>query len=550
MLQVIKARLDALELPALRPEWVTLSTVLFLLVFCNVPFWSRLLTVQPLSGSSGVGLVALFAALLGIFNLVLTLLAWPFLLRPLLTVLLVATAFVAYFMNQYGVMIDVGMVRNAMQTDYAETYDLLTWKMGAYVLLLGALPVWLLWRVPIRWRTPARELLSKVAVIALSLLVLAGVAFFHYQTFSSVARNHRELRFLLTPINYIQATSSYLKRQHAKPAVLATLGADAKLGAAWQQRPRKSLTVVVVGETARADHFSLNGYARETNPQLAKVADLINFGNVWSCGTETAVSLPCMFSGYKREDFSAEKAKSREGLLDVLQRAGLAVEWRDNQSGCKGVCDRVPNVNLKDSRKPGLCGPDECFDEVLLEGLPARLDQLERDTVLVLHMMGSHGPAYYKRYPDNFEVFKPTCKTSQLDQCSREQIVNTFDNTLRYTDAVLAKLIGILREHADRADTAMIYLSDHGESLGERGLYLHAAPYLIAPDAQKHVPMLMWFSDGYRNSFGLDTACLAGNRAKPYSHDNLFHSLLGLLNVQTREYDKTQDLFGACRKGA
>lgn len=550
MLQVIKARLDALELPALRPEWVTLSTVLFLLVFCNVPFWSRLLTVQPLSGSSGVGLVALFAALLGIFNLVLTLLAWPFLLRPLLTVLLVATAFIAYFMNQYGVMIDVGMVRNAMQTDYAETYDLLTWKMGAYVLLLGALPVWLLWRVPIRWRTPARELLSKVAVIALSLLVLAGVAFFHYQTFSSVARNHRELRFLLTPINYIQATSSYLKRQHAKPAVLATLGADAKLGAAWQQRPRKSLTVVVVGETARADHFSLNGYARETNPQLAKVADLINFGNVWSCGTETAVSLPCMFSGYKREDFSAEKAKSREGLLDVLQRAGLAVEWRDNQSGCKGVCDRVPNVNLKDSRKPGLCGPDECFDEVLLEGLPARLDQLERDTVLVLHMMGSHGPAYYKRYPDNFEVFKPTCKTSQLDQCSREQIVNTFDNTLRYTDAVLAKLIGILREHADRADTAMIYLSDHGESLGERGLYLHAAPYLIAPDAQKHVPMLMWFSDGYRNSFGLDTACLAGNRAKPYSHDNLFHSLLGLLNVQTREYDKTQDLFGACRKGA
>ncbi len=550
MLQVIKARFDALELPALRPEWVTLSTVLFLLVFCNVPFWSRLLTVQPLSGSSGVGLVALFAALLGIFNLVLTLLAWPFLLRPLLTVLLVATAFVAYFMNQYGVMIDVGMVRNAMQTDYAETYDLLTWKMGAYVLLLGALPVWLLWRVPIRWRTPVREALSKVAVIALSLAMLAGVAFFHYQTFSSVARNHRELRFLLTPINYIQATSSYLKRQHAKPAVLATLGADAKLGAAWQQRPRKSLTVVVVGETARADHFALNGYARETNPQLAKVADLINFGNVWSCGTETAVSLPCMFSGYKREDFSAEKAKSREGLLDVLQRAGLAVEWRDNQSGCKGVCDHVPNVNLKDSRKPGLCGPDECFDEVLLEGLPARLDQLERDTVLVLHMMGSHGPAYYKRYPDRFEVFIPTCKTSQLDQCSREQIVNTFDNTLRYTDAVLAKLIGILREHADRADTAMIYLSDHGESLGERGLYLHAAPYLIAPDAQKHVPMLMWFSDGYRNSFGLDTACLAGNRAKPYSHDNLFHSLLGLLNVQTREYDKTQDLFGACRKGA
>lgn len=550
MLQVIKARFAARELPALRPEWVTLATVLFLLVFCNVPFWSRLLAVQPLTGSNLLGMAALFAALLGIFNLVLTLLAWPFVLRPLLTLLLVATAFVAYFMNQYGVMIDVGMVRNAVQTDYAETYDLLTWKMGTYVLLLGALPVWLLWRVPIRWRTPVREALSKVVVIVLSLAMLAGVAFSHYQTFSSVARNHRELRFLLTPINYIQATSSYLKRQNAKPAVLEILGADAKLGAAWQQRPRKSLTVLVVGETARADHFSLNGYARETNPLLARAPGVINFGNVWSCGTETAVSLPCMFSGLGRENFSTEKAGQREGLLDVVQRAGLAVQWRDNQSGCKGACDRVPNENLKNSQKTGLCGPDECFDEVLLDGLPAQIDQLERDTVLVLHLMGSHGPAYYKRYPDRFEVFVPACKTSQLDQCSQQQIINAFDNTLRYTDSVLARLIDILREHSGQVDTAMIYLSDHGESLGEHGLYLHATPYMIAPDAQKHVPMLMWFSDGYQKHFGVDTACLAGNRAKPYSHDNLFHSLLGLLDVQTREYDAAQDLFSTCRKGA
>ena len=543
-------RVRQISLPSLRPEWITLGVVLFFLVFCNVPFWGRLLTVQPLNAANALGLIAVFTALLAALNLLLTLLAWPFVLRPILTVLLIATAFVAYFMNQYGVMIDVGMLRNAMETDAAETRDLLTFKMAGYVLLLGALPVWLLWRVPIHWRPAKREVLTKSAVIAVSLSVLAIVAFAYFQTFASVARNHRELRFLLTPVNYLQATSSYFKRLNTKPATLEKIGTDAKLGAAWAQRTRKSLTVIVVGETARADHFSLNGYARETNPALAKQPGLINMNNVWSCGTATAVSLPCMFSGLGRENFSLEKAQQREGLLDVLQRAGLAVQWRDNQSGCKGVCDRVPNDNLKDSKTADLCSAEECFDEVLLSGLPEKLATLDRDTVLVLHMMGSHGPAYYKRYPDRFEVFLPTCKTSQLDRCSQQEITNTFDNTLRYTDFVLAKLVEILREHADKVDTAMIYMSDHGESLGEHNLYLHGTPYMIAPDAQKHVPMLMWFSAGYQRNFGVDTACLAQNQAKPYSHDNLFHSALGLLNVTTSQYDAKQDIFNACRKNS
>lgn len=525
-----------------------MGAVLFFLVFCNVPFWGRLLAVQPPNASNLLGLVAVFTFLLAVFNLLLTLLAWPFVLRPVLTVLLIATAFVAYFMNQYGVMIDVGMLRNALETDVAETRDLLTLKMAGYVLLLGAVPVWLLWHVPIRWRPARREILSKSAVVAGSLAVLAVVAFAYFQTFASVARNHRELRFLLTPVNYLQATSSYFKRLNTKPATLEKIGNDAKLGSAWAQRTRKSLTVIVVGETARADHFSLNGYPRDTNPALAKQPGLITMTNAWSCGTETAVSVPCMFSGLGRDNFSREKTQQREGLLDVLQRAGLAVQWRDNQSGCKGVCDRVPNENLKDSKAADLCSGDECFDEVLLSGLPEKLDKLDRDSVLVLHMMGSHGPAYYKRYPDRFEVFLPTCKTSQLDRCSQQEIINTFDNTLRYTDFVLAKLIDILRAHAGTVDSAMLYMSDHGESLGEHNLYLHGTPYLIAPDTQKHVPMLMWFSDGYQRDFGVDAACLARNQSKPYSHDNLFHSTLGLLDVTTSLYDAKQDLFKTCRR--
>ena len=538
------------RLPAPRPEWITLSAVFFLLVFCNVPFWNRLLAVHAWSGANSLALVAVFTLLLALFNLLLTLLAWPFVLRPVLTLLLLATSFVTYFMNQYGAMIDVGMVRNALETDYAETRDLLTWKMAVYVSLLGILPAWLLWRVPIRWRCPQRELLSKLIVLVVSFAVVALVALVYFQTFASIVRNHRELRFLLTPMNYIQATSSLLKRQNSKQAVALTpIGEDAKLGALWQQRSRKSLTVLVVGETARADHFSLNGYGRETNPQLAKETGLISMGNVWSCGTETAVSVPCMFSGMGRENFSREKAQQRENMLDVLQRAGLAVSWRDNQSGCKGVCDRVANENLRDATLPEVCGADGCFDDILLSGLSAQLDKLERDSVLVLHMMGSHGPAYYKRYPNRFEVFVPACQSSQLDRCSQQEIVNAFDNTLRYTDSVLANLIQMLRAKADRIDSAMIYLSDHGESLGERNLYLHGTPYLIAPDAQKRVPMLMWFSDGYQKDFGIDTACLARNQNKPYSHDNLFHSMLGLLDVRTREYDAALDIFRECRKG-
>lgn len=543
----IRSRFPSIQ--AMRPEWLTLACVLFLLVFCNVPFWSRLLQIYPLTTSSWLSLAALFACLLALFNLVLTLLAWPYVLRPVLTVLLFMTALVAYFMNQYGVMIHVDMVRNAFETDVAETRDLLTLKLAVYVFFLGGLPVWLLWRVPLRWHLPRRELLHKLGVAILSLGLAAALLLTYFQTFAPLVRNHKELRYLLTPINYVQATSSYFKRLNAKPATLQKIGEDARLGATWAGHARKSLTVLVVGETARADHFSLNGYARDTNPLLSRQNGLINFPKVSSCGTETAVSVPCMFSGLGRENFDRETAQQRENLLDVLQRAGLTVTWRDNQSGCKGVCDRVGSENLRASpRARQYCNAEECFDDILLDGLTEQLNSLSRDTVLVLHMMGSHGPAYYKRYPDRFEVFLPVCRNSQLDQCSPQEITNAFDNTLRYTDSVLSGLIDILRRHADRVDSAMIYLSDHGESLGERNLYLHGTPYLIAPDAQKHVPMLMWFSEGYQRNFGLDTACLSQHSNQPYSQDNLFHSMLGLLQVGTREYNASLDLFKSCRQ--
>lgn len=254
-----------------------------------------------------------------------------------------------------------------------------------------------------------------------------------------------------------------------------------------------------------------------------------------------------MFSGMPRKDYDARVAKNREGLTDILQRAGLSVQWRDNQSGCKGTCDRVQFVDVSNLKDPKLCADGECHDEILLQGLGELLDNLTQDTVLVLHQMGSHGPDYYKRYPASAERFTPVCQSNALNQCDQQAIVNSYDNTLAYTDQVLGSLIDLLRSRQDKVDTAMIYLSDHGESLGEYNLYLHGTPYMLAPEQQRHVPLLVWFSDSYRQDFALDTDCLGRLRDAPLSQDNLFHSMLGLLQVRTEVYRQSMDMFASCR---
>ncbi len=234
-------------------------------------------------------------------------------------------------------------------------------------------------------------------------------------------------------------------------------------------------------------------------------------------------------------------------MLDVLKRAGIDVIWRDNQAGCKGTCDRVTFQDVSNLKDPLLCNNHECRDEILLQNLQTFIDSLDKDTVLVLHQMGSHGPEYYKRYPKEFEKFTPVCESNALNNCSRDSIVNAYDNTLLYTDHVLSTLIDLLRANQNKLDTAMVYLSDHGESLGEYNLFLHGTPYVLAPDQQKHVPMMIWLSDTYQKSFAVTPECLAKQRNAPLSQDNLFHSMLGLLKVDTKVYDPSLDMFAGCR---
>lgn len=536
-----------MKIKPLRAEWVTLLASLYLLIAFNSVLWQYLSSVIEPS-VSGVFLRLAFAVLIFcVFNLLLTFVAFKGVLKPVLIILLFVGAGAAYFMNQYGVLIDVGMLRNTVETNVAEVRDLLSIKLGLYILLLAVVPALLLYKTPVNYRVWYRELFAKLISSVACIALIGMVALLNYQGLASLFRNHHEIRLMVVPSNVVGASMGYVKERigtAAKP--FAKIGEDAKRDPLWKHE-RKSLTVLVVGESARAQNFELLGYDRETTPQLSKEAGLIVFSDVHSCGTETAVSVPCMFSGLTRKDYQASKAKNQEGLLDVLQRAGLSVRWRDNQSGCKGTCDRVQFEDVSNAKDPVLCTNSECHDEILLQGLASMIDNLQQDTVLVLHQMGSHGPEYFKRYPMQYERFTPVCPSNALNQCSEQSIINAYDNTLVYTDHVLASLIDILRSKQGTVDTAMLYLSDHGESLGEYNLFLHGTPYVLAPEQQKHVPMLAWFSDSYGKDYDVDTNCLNKMRDEPLSQDNLFHSMLGLLHVRTALYDPQLDMFASCR---
>ncbi|WP_159814167.1 phosphoethanolamine transferase [Pseudomonas sp. 18058] len=537
-----------LKLKAVRPEWVTLIASAFLLIGFNVVLWQHLFDITASDGKGIAMRVAFGVMIFAAFNIVLTFLAFRPLLKPVLTLMFLISAGVAYFMSQYGVMIDPGMLRNFAETNATEVRDLLSLKLFIYIFFLGVLPSLLLWKLPINYRRWHRELLSKVIVSAASVAVIGGVALANYQGLSSLFRNHHEIRLMLVPSNYIGATAGYLREQVASAEQpFVKIGEDAERNPDVKLEPRKSLTVLVVGESARAENFGILGYNRDTTPKLDKETGLIAFTDVHSCGTETAVSVPCMFSNMGRKNYDASKAKNEEGLLDVLKRAGIDVIWRDNQSGCKGTCDRVTVQDVSNLKDPALCANSECRDEILLQGLQSFIDHLDKDTVLVLHQMGSHGPEYFKRYPKEYEHFTPVCESNALNNCSRESIVNGYDNTLVYTDHVLSSLIDVLRNNQDKVDTAMLYLSDHGESLGEYNLFLHGTPYMLAPEQQKHVAMLAWFSDNYQKSYSVDTHCLQMSRDKPLSQDNLFHSMLGLLEVKSSVYQPDLDMFAGCR---
>ena len=537
----------------LRPLTVMVLAALWIATIGNLALWRALAALPELGNARGWLFGLAFALLIGAVQVAISsLFAWRWSLKPVLAFMLLAAAAGAYFMLSYGVVIERTMMVNVLLTDTREARELLSWRMAGALALLGVLPVALLWRARMSWPSGLRQLrnnaLTLVAALALAIVAM-GLSF---QDLSATMRNHTQLRYLINPLNSFYAIATLGERPiQRNGAAVLPIGQDAHLA----PRPAGAhppLVLLVVGETARSDHQGLNGYARDTTPELA-ARGVVSLRNAWSCGTNTAASVPCMFSPLGREAFDARQDNT-EGLADVLQRAGYAVLWLDNQAGgCKGVCDRVPTVDDKALQTPGLCDAEgECLDEVMQNGLDERIAQLPperraRGVVVFMHQMGSHGPAYYKRSPKAFKKFEPECTTNALQQCSREQVVNAYDNTIVYTDHVLASNIDWLKAHEAQWSPALMYLSDHGESLGENNLYLHGLPYRFAPDVQKHIPWVFWLSPQFQQESGISLKCLARLRDEHVSQDNYFHTVLGLLGVRTKVYDPRRDMGVMCQ---
>ena len=535
--------------PAIHPLAMALCGAVLLVVLYNGQLWSAIAGWWPGRSAGDVAFLASIGFVLAAaFFLVLQLFAFPRLLKPVLVMLFLTAAGVSYFASAFGVMMDHAMIANVMQTDTHEAGDLMNASFLLHMAVYGLLPSALIIPVPVRSHGLKREAMQRAGAFAASLLVIGASGALFYQDYAVLMRGHREIRFMINPSAAIYGAVRYAT---AVPEAMA--GEFTHIAAYAERAPvrdgRKTVIVLVVGETARADHFSLNGYGRETTPGLA-ARDVVSFVEVRSCATSTAESVPCMFSDLGRGGFSSAKAASRENLLDIAVRAGIDVLWLENNSSCKGVCARVPTRTAWEYSDPAYCAGGECLDDVLVDQLKFALARNERDLLVVFHQIGSHGPAYYKRSAPAYRRFEPVCETSEIQSCSQEQIINTYDNSIRYTDHILSDIIDTLSRASDRFDTALLYVSDHGESLGEGGLYLHGLPYMFAPDAQKHVPMIFWASPGYRDARALDKGCLAGESASEFSHDNLFHSMLGLFDIETDAYRGEMDIFRPCRPTA
>ena len=534
-------RRSRLRVPTLRmgTNTLLLLVALYLATTQNRAFWRHALRALPVD--RGLQEYALLGCLLVALCVLLLLVMAPFstrrVLKPVLTVMLVAAAACSYFMDAYGVVIDKSMIGNLLLTDFRESSEIVGPALLLHILAMGVVPAVLVARVELVRGGPLGELLRRVVLVALALGLMLSCVLADYKDLSLWARNNREVRTYVNPTYPLYSLYRQARAGHRSKGPATVIAADATRVAARSGKPR--VVILVVGETVRAANFQLTGYARETTPELAAIDGVVAFSQVHSCGTSTAVSVPCMFSRLGRAQYSHAKALAEENLLDVLQRTGIEVRWRDNNSNSRDVTARVPSEDVRHVQIDGLCSDESCYDEVLLRGLEDRVAVASSDQFIVLHMLGSHGPSYFRRYPPAFRRFVPDCAQDDVQRCSRESIVNAYDNTILYSDHLLAQVIGLLERHADRIEPTMLYLSDHGESLGEEGLYLHGLPYAMAPEVQTHVPFVVW-------SPVMDQACLESRRDRPYSHDNLFHTVLGLLEVRTAEYRPQADILRNC----
>ncbi len=518
----------------------------FLVLTGNAAFFDRLTDLYPWGAGNAAFLISAGVVLWCAIVLLMSVLSVLIPLRIVVSLMILLAAPIGYFSDQYGVVIDTDMIRNMLQTDASEVRDLLTGGFILRFIAVGLIPVVFLWLPSIYSPGSRKREWITGAQSGVAALLVAGICLFSFSdAYAVFFRQHKPVRFYTNPAYALYSVGS-LAIQNTVAASLSDVNLDGKITATAEAAEIYSddhdhdheLIIVVVGETARSDRFSLNGYSRITNPRLASESGVVSYTKISSCGTSTAYSVPCMFSPLHRDEFSNSEASGMENVLDVLSRLGVSVLWRDNNSSSKGVADRVSYQDYRSADVNPVCDP-ECRDVGMLEGLQAYIDSQNKDILIVLHQMGSHGPAYFKRYPDEFELFTPACRTEDISKCSNEEIGNAYDNTIAYTDYFLSEVIQLLKANTPRFETAMLYVSDHGESLGESGLYLHGLPYAFAPKEQTEVPLIMWLGE----SSDVELASALDLSEQRNSHDALFNALLTLFEVANTPSDEGQPLF-------
>lgn len=531
--------MQKLKIKSLSTNQLLVITGIYFTLVLNYPFLSGFIeAILALDQFKLFFLVSVPILLFSLTVILFSFISIRFVVKPLLIILVLASSLVFYGSINYGVVFDYGMIENSIETNSAEVFSYLNLELVIYFLIFGVAPSWFIYKTPLVYLPLIGELKARLKLVLLAIVTILMIVFLYYQDYASVGRNNSHLKKFIVPSQFLSSGFKYIKHNYfdeeLKFITLESTPVD-------YSPDNKDVIVLVVGETARAKNFSANGYEKPTNSHTQKYQP-VSFKNIYSCGTATAISVPCMFSSLTREDFDRRKADNQQNLLDLVSLAGVDVLWIDN-NGCKGVCKRIPTIKLDVNQDNSLCDGEYCQDELLLEPLKNKLANLSNNkTVIVLHMMGSHGPTYFKRYPDEHRKFTPDCSRSDIQNCSAEELTNTYDNTIFYTDFVLSQVIEQLNILPDNINKSMIYVSDHGESLGESGAYLHGFPYAFAPEEQRHIPMLVWMSQ--QNNAQTCLSQLA--ESETYSHDNLYHSMLGLLTINSSTYQKKLDIFSKC----
>lgn len=510
----------------------------------NFPVISK---ISELAAKGHVLFIASSALLLfGCFLLIFSLLTLKYLYKPVLIIITMTSAMALYATLKYKVMFDSAMIENIFETNSAEAHSYLSLPSLAYVVFFGILPSLLIAKVRLK---PAKfwwhAILGRGLLFLTGLIIVGLVASFFYKDYASVGRNNKYLTKMIIPAHIVSSVKYVKQKYLTAPISYTALGADAVLAASQSSKPK--LVVLVVGETARAQNMAYNGYGRNTNP-YTQALGLISFQDVSSCGTATAHSLPCMFSNFNKDSYQRDRADAQDNVLDIIAKTGTETLWLENDGGDKDVAKRLPQITVDPSQQNPLCNGDTCYDMALVELLKQQLVADGKNKLIAMHTIGSHGPTYWQRYPDDMERFTPACRQSDIENCSDEAITNVYDNTLAYTDFVLANTIAELKKYTKDYDVALMYISDHGESLGENGLYLHGTPYSFAPNEQTKVPWFLWLGEGYAQSNDIDVSCLKNKANRDsLSHDNLFHSLLGLVGVDTQVKNPSLDIFASCK---